>query len=236
MTTYHVYEDLVNAMRNSTAPVEHKKIKVWFNHIVREQSVDVHEVVVNSNTIVLSREVDYALLQLEPGSEWSYLHSLSELGAKVRGDVPDDGFLTIIGHLDGREKMVKSLIIVSKYLWRDEVLKTVQHRSPPAEGFDKCLISCQRVVMNSDYDHKIAYAGTMLTCGAGGSPCFDESGHVIAMHTNGFFVNTLQQRVSIMEFGVPFSAIHADLKQRGYGWLANVLFPEMGQESAMDIH
>ena len=63
---------------------------------------------------------------------------------------------------------------------------------------------------------------TSLFSGASGSPVFDLSGDIVAMHTQGYTLDVEAGKCSLMEFGVQFGAICSDMKRKN---LLEELFP-----------
>ena len=61
-----------------------------------------------------------------------------------------------------------------------------------------------------------------LFSGSSGSPVFDLSADIVAMHTQGYTLDVEAGKCSLMEFGVQFGAICSDLKRKN---LLEELFP-----------
>ena len=72
--------------------------------------------------------------------------------------------------------------------------------------------------------HQVAYDTTLFE-GSSGSPVFNEDGHIVAIHTQGYPILDNKRKItSIMEFGVTFAAIFEDIKSKLGVKIAHDLF------------
>jgi hypothetical protein len=69
---------------------------------------------------------------------------------------------------------------------------------------------------------RLAYDGS-LYFGSSGSPGFDMNGKIVVLHAQGYYFEVERKKYSLMEFGINFSAICADLEDRFH--IAKYFFP-----------
>jgi V8-like Glu-specific endopeptidase len=202
LTNYHVYKDIND---DAASRQDNPKVKVSFNHMWPNQTLNLGEVEVDMKDIraqCQDESLDYIFLGLknkggQPG--------LSGKISLVDQNNFTNEVVTIIGHPDGREKLIDpDCRIISQHTWRPELLERIQKRQP----FEfNPLFTCKEAIMSDKYKQKIAYDTTFFDCSSG-SPVFDDQGKVIAMHTCGWVEKREEIKCSVMEFAIPMEAIY----------------------------
>lgn len=202
LTNYHVYKDIND---DAASRQDNPKVKVSFNHMWPNQTLNLGEVEVDMKDIraqCQDESLDYIFLGLknkggQPG--------LSGKISLVDKNNFTNEVVTIIGHPDGREKLIDpDCRIISQHTWRPKLLERIQKRQP----FEfNPLFTCKEAIMSDKYKQKIAYDTTFFDCSSG-SPVFDDQGKVIAMHTCGWVEKRAEIKCSVMEFAIPMEAIY----------------------------
>ncbi|XP_034618053.1 LOW QUALITY PROTEIN: protein FAM111A [Trachemys scripta elegans] len=179
---------------------------------------------------VSDQALDYAILKLKKRSS-KFPNGL----AKYISSPPHSGLIYIIGHPDGKEKSTDGCSIVTPLErgWRCfERLQKGQvegHSSTncgtiPESRTPQCIHmftprSFQEVTTNPT----VVTYDTSFFCGSSGSPVFDASGRLIAMHTAGYLYSYCKQEHSIVEWGQLIKAILSDIKKKNPEWYKSVL-------------
>ena len=219
ITNYHV----VNAIKNPDLT----KIKVSFDYLRDDKStanpvwVEVDEEW-DSRTTIHSRKLDYIILSLK---HHVTLPDRQPLGNLVRRSVPRDGLVTIIGHPQNRPKLEETCVVVPNDQWLNEFQKRFENNRKPPPGFDYELHRYKiykQDLESKNRDHWLSYVTSFFE-GASGSPVFDMDGHVIGMHTHGYWLDGK----STIDFGVTFSGIFDDIKKYYGENEAKSLFPKI---------
>ena len=159
-------------------------------------------------TSIHSENLDYIILSLK---HHATLPDRQPLGNLVRRSVPRDGLVTIIGHPQNRPKLEETCVVVPNDQWLNEFQKRFENNRKPPPGFDLQLHRYKiykQDLESKNRDHWLSYVTSFFE-GASGSPVFDMDGHVIGMHTHGYWLDGK----STIDFGVTFAGIFDDIKK-----------------------
>ena len=215
ITNYHVVREI------EKHPLT--KIKVSFEYLRNDKStanqvwVEVDEERVR-RTPIHSRKLDY-IISLK---HHATLPDRQPLGNLVRRSVPCDGLVTIIGHPQNRPKLEETCVVLPNDQWLNEFQKRFENNRKPPPGFDYELHQFKQHLESKNRDHWLSYVTSFLE-GASGSPVFDMDGHVIGMHTHGYWLDGK----STIDFGVTFAGIFDDIKKDHGENVAKSLFPKI---------
>lgn len=221
ITNYHVYRMIKKEKARNTK----FRIIVNFDYFSRKQSmmnaVFVHE---NNDPNIENAYLDYKFFKLEDSPS---LQKRIPLGPYVRNWQLSDDRVVIVRH-PRCEEMKNETCVVFGYRRMHDVLRARCQKSG-IHMTNKDLLD-----KTEDYQNKLSYDTTFFS-GASGSPVFDISGTIVAMHTQGYIISTSendsiedytiqqetsktskQKKMSVIEFGVQFIVICRDIK-RLYG-------------------
>ncbi|CAB3981326.1 Hypothetical predicted protein [Paramuricea clavata] len=233
ITNYHVYM-LINTERekqqNPNLP-----ITVSFDYLRSGQTEHVVTVEVDEeqDPQLGDSRLDYKFLRLK---ECEGIQDRVPLGSIVQNRQLQEGLVIIVGHPKGNEMQEETCVVVSSYSWReklkqrhDKCIEKYIHNPDPSLHMtnDRLLRSGEK------YKDCVPYETSLFT-GASGSPVFDLNGNIVAMHTQGYTLNTESGQCSLMEFGVHFNAIWEDMKSKERYHDVEQLFPNYNLED-MDI-
>ena len=217
ITNYHVVREI--GKHHLT------KIKVSFSEYLRDDISTGNQVWVEvdeewvGQTPIHSEKLDYIILSLK---HHATLPDRQPLGNLVRRSVPRDGLVTIIGHPQNRPKLEETCVVVPNDQWLNEFQKRFENNRKPPPGFDYELHQFKQHLESKNRDHWLSYVTSFLE-GASGSPVFDMDGHVIGMHTHGYWPDGK----STIVFGVTFAGIFDDIKKDHGENVAKSLFPNI---------
>nr|XP_006120946.1 protein FAM111A isoform X1 [Pelodiscus sinensis]XP_025039323.1 protein FAM111A isoform X1 [Pelodiscus sinensis]XP_025039324.1 protein FAM111A isoform X1 [Pelodiscus sinensis] len=179
---------------------------------------------------ISDQALDYVVLKLK-GRSTKFPDGL----AKHISSPPFSGLIYIIGHPDGKEKSTDGCSIVTRYECGWRCSERIQRGKVEDHSFTNCgtilenrTSGCihmftQRSFQEVNYNPHIVTYDTNFFGGSSGSPVFDASGHLIAMHTAGFLYKYRNQDHSIIEWGYSIEAILFDIKRKNPEWYESVL-------------
>ncbi|XP_030294988.1 protein FAM111A-like [Sparus aurata] len=122
------------------------------------------------------------------------------------GFLPESGGICIIGHPDGRVKMIEPCLIVS-FDDRCQVVDRHQRENPGHIQWVTPRFFKDVSEFINQNKQVLTYESSFYF-GSSGSPVFDEHCNVVAMHSAGYiYHNARGQRQSVIEYGYPLSLI-----------------------------
>jgi hypothetical protein len=199
-------------------PHEIMPITITFDYLYPDKTAGVANVEVDEDhdPQLESSHLDYKFLRVKKDDA---LINRILLGSKVRSYPLQEGRAIVVGHPAGSELQEETCVVVSSHSWREKVDK---RRAAVYPGVH--MTNEQRMKFTEEYkeEERLGY-DTSLFSGASGSPVFDLDGCIVAMHTQGYVLKVKGGNCSLMEFGVHFNAICADLRRRNYA--VEKLFP-----------
>ena len=225
ITNHHICQ-LINSERekkeNPNLP-----ITVSFNfhgtlgteHVAPVVTVDVDE---EWDLQIENSNLDYKFLRLKNKQD---RRDHPPLGPIVRCRQLQEGCVVIMGHSKGKEMRQETCVVVKTRSWREKL----EQRNELAAGVH--MTNAQKLEPGEKFKGSLPY-DTSLFSGASGSPVFDMSGNIVAMHTQGYTLDVEGGHLSLMEFGVQFSAICEHMKSKHGTNLLEEFFPkyELGDE------
>lgn len=222
ITNDHVIRMFINA-RLSSDPRPYRDIFVVFDFEQAGQTsyhtyIKVRPLMTAGN--LFSSHLDYAILQLEES-----LKDKTPLGQYVRCSVPERGLVTIIGHPGSREKLEETSMILPEKQRTKEIEGRIQDELKQWQLEDSAVkcIHMHGVAWNNNrvmtYD-----VGTMFE-GSSGSPVFNMSGEIVALHSAGYRLNQKKKNTRLIELGVTFHTIIKDLREKDNDDVVQELFP-----------
>ena len=205
ITCHHVYRSFMEerSRYSNALPIE-----VSFDYFYAQQPERIHTIEVDEerDPEMENYRLDYKFLRLK---ENEALADRDSLGKFVRNRSLDDGLVIIVGHPKGKKMLEETCVVIRKFLRR-----TQAQRRHISVGPDLHMSNGNLLQLNED--ENTSY-DTTLFYGSSGSPVFDLSGNIIAMHTQGYTLDIGEgNEVSLMEFGVQFSAICEDMRGRNF--------------------
>ncbi|XP_067406727.1 serine protease FAM111A-like [Emydura macquarii macquarii] len=188
---------------------------------------------------VSDQALDYAVLKLKERST-----KFPDGLAKLTSSPPCSGLIFVIGHPDGKEKSTDGCSIVSPLERGWRCIERLQKRQGEGHSSTSCGTipesrtthcihmftprSFQEVTNNPD----IVTYDTSFFCGSSGSPVFDASGRLIAMHTAGYLYKYHSQEHSVVEWGHSMEAILSDIREKNPECYKSVLCDLAGDAEA----
>lgn len=129
---------------------------------------------------------------------------------------PPSGLIYIIGHPEGQVKKIDGCAVVpvnqrlERYpeQHRDEVV------APHAATYNAFSMFTQRSFLTEVCNTDTLSYDTCFSSGSSGSPVFNTSGELVAMHTVGHFYSHGGRDYAIIEFGYSINSILCDVKQK----------------------
>ena len=229
ITNYHVYM-MFNTERielgDPNLPIKVSFDYFYFNKPEHIRTVEVDE---QGDPQIENSHLDYKFLRLKEGEAISHR---ARLGQFVRNRRLQEGLVIIVGHPAGREMLEETCVVVSNHSWRERIRQRHEKfRQMNQEGQQRhdadfqppaaVHMANEDLLRSAQRNERLPY-DTSLFSGASGSPVFDLSGDIVAMHTQGYTLDVEAGKCSLMEFGVQFGAICSDLKRKN---LLEELFP-----------
>ncbi|XP_041517673.1 serine protease FAM111A-like isoform X1 [Microtus oregoni] len=158
--------------------------------------------------------LDYAVLKLKERGQ----HIPTGLGNGTPSESLS-GFLFMIGHPDGKYKVVDGCTVMPEGKQRRECedirgREAVGSRNP----MQYIYMYTQRSFQEKVHEPGVVAWDNTFYCGSSGSPVFDSKGSLIAMHTAGFICEYESGVSSIVELGSSMKHILDDIKQKHEKW------------------
>lgn len=165
-----------------------------------------------------SKALDYALLKMKE-SEQSFPPGLMPHVFSP----PYNGLVYIIGHPDGKEKATDACTVIPFIQRHPETRRRLEEAREQGDHHPNCdteggRISCIHMFTNESFKEisspRAVTYDTSFFHGSSGSPVFDNSGHLVAMHAAGYRFNLRGQKLSMIEFGWLVEEICSDIKNK----------------------
>ncbi|XP_066107687.1 serine protease FAM111B-like [Saccopteryx bilineata] len=130
--------------------------------------------------------------------------------------LPTRGVLCLIGHPDGQVKEIDECVVISL---KERLERYAEHQQPVvfeqnAATYETVSLFTPRSFSQEAWSTDTLTYDTCFSSGASGSPVFDASGSVVAMHSFGHFYIRGRKQYAIIEFGYSMDLILFDLKQK----------------------
>nr|XP_048286488.1 serine protease FAM111A-like isoform X1 [Myodes glareolus]XP_048286489.1 serine protease FAM111A-like isoform X1 [Myodes glareolus]XP_048286490.1 serine protease FAM111A-like isoform X1 [Myodes glareolus] len=158
--------------------------------------------------------LDYAVLKLKERGQ----HIPTGLGNGTPSESLS-GFLFMIGHPDGRCKVVDCCTVMPKGKQRRKC-EDIHGRGAVGsrDPMQYIYMYTQRSFQGKVHEAGVVSLDNTFYCGSSGSPVFDSKGSLIAMHTAGFICEYESGISSIIELGSSMKHILDDIKQKHEKW------------------
>ncbi|XP_028740040.1 protein FAM111A-like isoform X1 [Peromyscus leucopus] len=133
------------------------------------------------------------------------------------------GFMYMIGHPDGKYKVVDGCTVVPENEQRRKC-EDIQGRGA-VDGSDSMqyiYMYTQRSFQKNIHEPGVATWDKTFYCGSSGSPIFDARGSLVAMHTAGFICEYESGYSSVIELGSSMKHILDDIKQNHETWYKEI--------------
>ncbi|KAF6103270.1 hypothetical protein HJG60_004738 [Phyllostomus discolor] len=184
---------------------------------------------------IFDETLDYAVLELKENGQPVPSGLYNGIGP-----VPLSGLIYIIGHPDGKLKLVDGCAIIPQ---GQRVQRYQQHF--PSQDSNECM---QDFDEHMEYIHMFTQRSfeemaprtdvitydTSFYFGSSGSPVFDSYGSLVAMHSTGFRNYYHPEFSSIIEFGPTMEAILHDIKQKHRAWYEGTCITQQEVEMVCD--
>ena len=214
ITNHHVYQLCYNEREELQDPNLPITVTFDYLHTGKPEHIVTVDVDEQQDPGLENPHLDYKILQLK---ECESLEGRVPLGLIVQCCPSQKGLVTIIGHPEGKEMHIETCVVVSSHSWREKLHqrhdKFVQSQKDDLVSAGLNLTKSDSLRCAEKYKDCLPYDTSLFT-GASGSPVFDLSGNIVAIHTQGYTLDIEGGKCSLMEFGVKFHAICEDLKRR----------------------
>ncbi|XDB57423.1 hypothetical protein ABFV05_011039 [Capra hircus] len=162
---------------------------------------------------VMSGEtLDYAILKLSENGN-GFPPGLSKLILPQ----PSGGLLYLIGHPEGQIKKIDGCSVIPL---KQRLERYKEHYSDGvvpgscSDIYDAFPMFTQRSFLSEVWSTNTLSYDTYFSSGSSGSPVFNASGRLVAMHCFGHFYNRVNKPYALIEFGYSMESILCDIKQK----------------------
>ena len=183
LTNYHVYR-MIETERNESGNFS-LPITVLFDYFHAEHMENVvveAEVDEEQDPKLSNPYVDYKFFRLKQNEG---LADRVPLGPMVRNWQLSDGRVVILGHPEGKELQDEVCIVVG---YR-EMHETIRKRHEQCNGVH--MTNAQLLHKTEEFQGRLSYDTTFFS-GASGSPVFEMNGNIVAIHTQGYQLEILE--------------------------------------------
>lgn len=176
--------------------------------------------------LVSDAPLDYAILKLR--------ENRNGFPPGLFGNVsllPPSGLIYIIGHPEGQMKKIDGCAVVPIHERSERYKKCYQHEVPAhqASTYNAFPMFTQRSFLSAAWRTDMLSYDTCFSKGSSGSPVFNASGQLVAVHSVGHFYRRGDMVHGLIEFGYSVDAILCDVKQKNEG-LHKLLIQEKNEE------
>ncbi|XP_030743379.1 serine protease FAM111A [Echinops telfairi] len=158
--------------------------------------------------------LDYAVLKLKIREQKLPLE-LCDRKAQV---VPLNGLLHIIGYPDGKEKSTDNCCMIPLSCREEACKNRIDAGEALGHNIPYVFLQTENSFKPQLDDSNVITYDTSFYFGSSGSPVFNSSFELVAMHTAGFSYKYLNGISSVIEFGYTMEAILNDIKQNHGEW------------------
>ncbi|KAJ1166860.1 hypothetical protein NDU88_007256 [Pleurodeles waltl] len=162
--------------------------------------------------------LDYALLEMKK-SKRAFPPGLMPHVSRP----PHNGLVYIIGHPDGEVKATDACTVIAFLERHQEIRRRLEEGRQQGDSHPNCdteggRIFCIHMFTKENFreirsSRTVTY-DTSFFQGSSGSPVFDSSGRLVAMHAAGYRYNLKRRKLSVIEFGWLMEEIRSDIKKK----------------------
>lgn len=215
LTCEHVIRDIVGPEVDLTACADTVSQCAWVTFSYEDLETKDHDCFfIEPWLAITDKALDYAVLQLKE-NERPVPPGLYSGNAPP----PPHGLVHIIGHPEGESKRTDRCLVIPQ----SERGETCQRNYEEAVPVPDCgpmffHMYSQNSFQKVLHDPDIVTYNTTFYRGSSGSPVFDSSGSLVAMHTAGFTAQYLGRNVHVIEFGSAMRSILFHMEHNHKGW------------------
>ncbi|XP_043770191.1 serine protease FAM111B isoform X1 [Cervus elaphus] len=162
--------------------------------------------------VVSDESLDYAILKLSENGN-GFPPGL----AKQILPQPSNGLLYLIGHPEGQIKKIDGCYVISL----EQRLERYKEHYPGgvvpgshSDVYNALPMFTQRSFLSEVWSTNTLSYDTCFSSGASGSPVFNASGMLVAMHSFGHFYSRGKKAYALIEYGYSMESILCDIKQK----------------------
>ncbi|XP_055280164.1 serine protease FAM111B isoform X3 [Moschus berezovskii] len=162
--------------------------------------------------IVSGETLDYAILKLSENGN-GFPPGLS----KLISPQPSAGLLYLIGHPEGQIKKIDGCSVISL----EQRLERYKEHYPDgvvpgshSDIYNAFPMFTQRSFLSEVWSTNTLNYDTCFSSGSSGSPVFNASGRLVAMHSFGHFYSRGNKAYALIEYGYSVQSVLCDIKQK----------------------
>ncbi|XP_010811254.2 serine protease FAM111B isoform X2 [Bos taurus] len=162
--------------------------------------------------MVSGETLDYAILKLSENGN-GFPPGLSKLIFRQ----PSDGLLYLIGHPEGQIKKIDGCSVISLEQRLERYKEHYSDGVVPgscSDIYNAFPMFTQRSFLSEVWSTNTLSYDTYFSSGSSGSPVFNASGKLVAMHSFGHFYSHVNKAYALIEFGYSMESILCDIKQK----------------------
>lgn len=160
---------------------------------------------------VSDETLDYAILKLRENGNGFPAGLFGQMSSP-----PSNGLIYLIGHPESQVKKIDGCAVIplNQRLGRYSELLQNEVAGPHAATYNTCPMFTQRSFLSEAWCTDTVSYDTYFSSGSSGSPVFDASGKLVAVHTFGHFYKRAGIVHALIEFGCSMDAILSDIEQK----------------------
>ncbi|KAL2806034.1 serine protease FAM111B isoform b [Daubentonia madagascariensis] len=159
---------------------------------------------------VSDETLDYAILKLKENGNAFPPGLFGQISPQ-----PSIGVVYVIGHPQGQIKQTDRCAVISP---SERLERYIEYHNalvePHATTGDVCPVFTKRSFQSRAWDRNTVSYDTCFTEGSSGSPVFNASGKLVAMHAFGDFYKRVDKICAIIEFGYSMDSILRNIKEK----------------------
>uniref|UniRef100_A0A8D1VXU4 Family with sequence similarity 111 member B n=1 Tax=Sus scrofa TaxID=9823 RepID=A0A8D1VXU4_PIG len=160
---------------------------------------------------VSDETLDYAILKLSKNG-----HRFPPGLFQHVSPQPSGGLIYLIGHPEGQIKKIDGCMVIPLEQRLESYPENHRDRvaGTHAPIYNACPVLTQRSFLTEAWSRETLSYDTCFSSGSSGSPVFNASGRLVAMHSFGHFYRHENKVYALIEFGYSMDSILSDIKQK----------------------